>query len=125
MLQRDTENTPIKRMANLLLQGTTLTDLSCPNCGSPLFKLKDGTLWCVKDEKKVVVIKEGEQPPKEAVAPSSANATYDKLEATLTAKIVDLQVRIEKTEDVDELQKLTVALSELLDSLEKVKKMKT
>ncbi len=124
MLQRESENTPIKRMANLLLQGATLTDLSCPNCGSPLFKLKDGTLWCAKDEKKVVVVKEGEEPPKQAQAPSSANAAYDKLEATLTAKIADLQARIEKTEDVDELQKLTVALGELLNSLEKVKKMK-
>ena len=39
-------------------------------------------------------------------------------------KIEDIQTRIEKTEDIDELQKLTVALSELLNSVDKVKKMK-
>jgi UPF0148 protein len=120
-MQPNTENTPVKRGANLLLQGATLTDLSCPVCSSPLFRLKDGTLWCAKDEKKVVVVKEGEEPPKQAATPSTA---YDKLEATLMAKIQDLQGKIEKTEDMDELQKLTSALSELLNSLEKIKQIK-
>ncbi len=108
-------------MADLLRQGDTLTDLSCPVCASPLFRLKDGTLWCANDEKKVVIVKEGEEPPKKAVAASTA---YDKLEATLLAKMQELQGKIEKTEDVEELQKLTVALSELLNSLEKIKNMK-
>lgn len=120
-MQQDKDTTPIKRMADLLRQGDTLTDLSCPVCSSPLFRLKDGTLWCVKDEKKVVVVKEGEEPTKPATQPSGA---YDKLEATLMTKITDLQAKIEKTEDIDELQKLTVALSELLNSVEKIKKMK-
>jgi UPF0148 protein len=127
-MQRNSENTPIKRMAELLRQGATLTDLSCPVCSSPLFRLQDGTLWCAKDEKKVIIVKEGEEPPKPAPqatsTPNAANSAYDKLEATLLAKVADLQGKIEKTEDVDELQKLTVALSELLNSLDKIKKMK-
>jgi UPF0148 protein len=110
----------IKRMAELLRQGATLTDLSCPACGSPLFRLKDGTLWCAKDEKKVVVVKENEEPPKPAIA---ANTGLEGLEATLMAKVQEVQGKIQRTENVDELQKLTSALSELLDSLEKVKRM--
>ena len=105
----------------MLLQGAALTDLSCPACSSPLFRLKDSTLWCAKDEKKVIVVKEGEEPPKRAVAPSTA---YDKLETTLLSKITDIQNKIEKTEDMGELQKLALALSELLNSVEKIKKMK-
>ena len=120
-MQPKTDNTLVKRGANLLLQGATLTDLSCPVCSSPLFRLKDGTLWCAKDEKKVVVVKEGEEPPKQAPAPTT---TYDKLEATLMAKIQDIQGKIEKTEDMEEVQKLALALSELLVSIEKIKKMK-
>ena len=103
------------------MQGATLTDLSCPSCSAPLFRLKEGVLWCAKDEKKVVFIKDGEEPPKQTSAPSTS---YDKLEATLMAKMQDIQGRIEKTEDMDELQKLTSALSELLNSLEKIKQMK-
>jgi len=120
-MQPKTDNTPVKRGANLLLQGATLTDLSCPVCSSPLFRLKDGTIWCTKDEKKVVVVKEGEEPPKQTAAPSTV---YDKLETTLMAKIQDIQGKIEKTEDMEELPKLTSALSELLNSLEKIKQMK-
>src|SRR3989304_9791562 len=108
----------IKRMADLLLKGATLTDLSGPACGSPLFRLKDGTLWCGKDEKKVVIVKEGEEPPK-----ARDNAGLETLEATLMAKVQDIQGKIQRAENVDELQKLTSALSELLDSLEKGKRM--
>jgi len=116
-----TDNALVKRGADLLLHGAALTDLSCPACSSPLFRLKDGTLWCTKDEKKVVVIKEGQEIPKDTPAKNSA---YDKLEATLMTKIQDIQGKIEKTEDVDELQRLTLALSELLNSIEKVNKIK-
>jgi UPF0148 protein len=117
-VQGKTEDKPIKRMADLLRQGATLTDLSCPACASPLFRLKDGTLWCVKDEKKVVVVKEGEEPEK------ARSTAFDKLEATLLAKVEDIQNKIQQTENVEELHKLSTALSELLDNLEKIKKMK-
>ena len=117
-MQEKTEDKPIKRMADLLRQGATLTDLSCPACSSPLFRLKDGTLWCAKCEKKVVVVKEGEEPEK------AGNAAYDKLEATLLAKVQNIQDKIQNTEDVEELQKLSITLSELLGNLEKIKKMK-
>ena len=108
----------IKRMANMLRQGSALTDLSCPVCASPLLRLKDGTLWCAKDEKKVIVVKDGEEPEK------ASSMVYDRLEATLLAKVEDIQSKIQQTENVEELQKLSTALSELLDNLEKIKKMK-
>ena len=117
-MQGKTEDKPIKRMADLLRQGATLTDLTCPACASPLFRLKDGTLWCAKDEKKVIVVKEGEEPE------NASSIAYDRLEATLLAKVEDIQSKIQQTENVEELQKLSTALSELLDNLEKIKKMK-
>jgi UPF0148 protein len=117
-MQGKTEDKSIKRMADLLRQGATLTDLSCPVCASPLFRLKDGTLWCAKDEKKVIVVKEGEEPEK------TTSTAYDKLEATLLAKVEDIQNKIHQTDNVDELQKLSTALSELLSNLEKIQKMK-
>jgi uncharacterized Zn finger protein (UPF0148 family) len=118
-MQSKQNDTHIKRMADLLVQGATLTDLACPECASPLFRLKDGTLWCGKDEKKVIIIKEGEEPTQ-----TTANSAILKLEATLMAKMQELQIKIEKTNDVEELAKLTTALNELLNSLEKIKRMK-
>ena len=117
-MQEKNEDKPIKRMADLLRQGATLTDLSCPACASPLFRLKDGTLWCAKDERKVIVVKEGEEPEK------ASSAAYNKLEATLLAKVKDIQNKIQNTENVEELQNLSTTLSELLGNLEKIQKMK-
>jgi UPF0148 protein len=118
-LKEKKDNTSIKRMADLLTQGATLTDLSCPACASPLFRLKDGTIWCANDEKKVVIVKEGEEPPQ-----PPAGRAYDKLESTLMAKIQDLESKIEKSDDAETLERLSMALSQLLSSLEKVQKMK-
>src|SRR4030042_661792 len=96
------DDTHIKRMADLLRQGATLTDLSCPACGSPLFRLKDGSLWCGKDEKKVVIVKEGEESPK-----ITSNRAMETLEAALLAKVQDIQGKIEQAENVDEIGKLS------------------
>jgi len=119
-MQSKSDDQHIKRMADLLRQGATLTDLSCPVCASPLFRLKDGTLWCGKDEKKVILLKEGEETAK-----ATSNAAMETLEATLLAKVQDLEGKIQRTENVDELQKLTAALSQLLESLERIKRMKS
>ncbi len=122
-MQPKKDDPPIKRMADLLRQGATLTDLSCPVCSSPLFRFKDGTLWCEQDQKKVVIVKEGEQAPVQT-APQT-NTAYDKLENTLLTKIQGIEDKIAKTEDVEEIQKLSMALSELLGSLEKIRRIKT
>jgi len=121
-LQSNREDTSIKRMADLLRQGATLTDLSCPACSSPLFRFKDNTLWCEQDQKRVIVVKEGEQTPDQTT--SHTNTTYDKLETTLLTKIQVIEDKIKKTEDIEEIQKLSIALSELLNSLEKIRKIK-
>jgi uncharacterized Zn finger protein (UPF0148 family) len=107
-------------MADLLRQGATLTDLSCPACSAPLFRFKDNTLWCEHDQKKVIIVKEGTT---NQTTPQT-NTAYDKLENTLQTKIQLIEDKIEKTEDIEELQKLSIALSELLNSLEKIRKIK-
>ena len=113
------EEQDIKRMADLLRKGATLTDLACPACASPLFRLKDGTLWCGKDEKRVIIAKEGE------TADTSGNSALKTLETTLTTKIQEIQEKVQRTDSVEELQKLSNALSELLNNLDKVRRMKS
>ena len=119
MPQENNEEKHIKRMADLLRQGSTLTNLACPACSSPLFKLKSGDLWCAKCEKKVIVVKEGEEPTK-----ITGHMVLDTLEATLLAKVQEIQNKMQHEERVEELQKLGTALSELLENLEKIKKVK-
>ena len=109
----------IRKMADLLKQGATLTDLACPACSSPLFKLKNGDLWCEHCNKKVIVLKEGESP-QEATAPELLST----LETTLLTKIQDIEKQIREETDPEKLQKLTDTLEALLKNLEKTRKIK-
>jgi UPF0148 protein len=113
------EEEHIKRMADLLRQGTTMTELACPVCASPLFRLKSGDLWCAKCEKKVVVVKEGEEPAK-----ATSAMVMDTVEATLLAKVQEIQNKMQREENIEELQKLGKALSELLENIERIRKVK-
>ncbi|MEM2336956.1 MAG: Sjogren's syndrome/scleroderma autoantigen 1 family protein [Candidatus Bathyarchaeia archaeon] len=109
----------IKRMADMLRQGQTLTELACPVCASPLFRLKSGELWCARCEKKVIVVKEEAE-----LAKVTSAISLETLEATLLAKIQEIQERMLHETNVEELQKLGSTLSGLLENLEKVRKAK-
>jgi UPF0148 protein len=106
-------------MANMLRQGATLTQLACPACASPLFKLKNGDLWCAKCQKKVIVIKEDEDASK-----IQSLMALQNLETTLLQKIQTIQTKMEHEENPEELQKLSTTLTTLLESLEKLRKNK-
>jgi UPF0148 protein len=106
-------------MANMLKQGATLTEYACPVCASPLFRLRDGTLYCAQCEKRVIVVKEGENPEEAAGA-----LTMGTLETTLMSKIQEIQKKIEKENDIERLQKLSDTLNMLLENLEKVRRTK-
>jgi len=114
---KEEEEQHIKRMADLLRQGTTLTDLACPACASPLFRLRNKDLWCTQCQKKVVVLRKGEDSSK-----ITGSAVLNNLEATLMSKIENIRSRISKEENIEELEKLNSVLSGLLKNLEKIRK---
>jgi len=103
----------------MLRQGSTLTELACPACASPLFRLKDESLWCAKCEKKVVTVKEGEDPSE-----IRGSMVLINLERTLLVKIQEIQSKMQNEENMEELQKLGTVLSGLLENLEKIRKTK-
>lgn len=118
-LKEDEEQQAVKKMADLLRQGATLTEKACPVCASPLFQLKDKKLWCAKCEKKVIIVKEGEEPTK-----ATSYLVLGTLEETVLSKIQKIQDKMRLEENVDELQKLGNALTELLGTLEKIRRTK-
>jgi len=113
-----TNNDEIKSMANLLRSGATLTSLSCPVCSSPIFRLKNESLWCAKCQKKVIVVKEDEQ-----INEIQTISPLEKVEYTLTTKILEINDRIKDEKDITELHKLSLVLTSLLDNLDKAKKV--
>jgi len=117
--QKERNEESVKEMANLLRMGATLTNLACPACASPIFRLKNGDLWCAYCKKKVIVVKEGEEPL-QATSPIILSG----LETTLLTKIQHIQEQIQRETDVEKLQKLNNVLSSLLENLEKLRKTK-
>jgi UPF0148 protein len=113
---KDTKN--IKEMADLLRQGATLTEHSCPACSSPLFKLRNGDLWCVSCQKRVIFVKEGEKEPEINQAPA-----FSSLESTLLEKIQAIEKQLAEETDAEKLQNLGATLSTLLESFERTRKI--
>lgn len=119
MPQQESDEQDVKRMADLLRQGSTLTDLACPACASPVFRLKDGTLWCAKCQKRIITVREGENETR-----IMGSLAMQNLETTLITKIQDMQDRMQRETDPEEIQKLGVTLTGLLENLERIRKMK-
>jgi UPF0148 protein len=109
----------IKMMADLLRQGATLTEHSCPACSSPLFKLRSGDLWCASCQKRVIIVREREAEP-EATDPT----LFSSLESTILAKIQSIEKELSEEKDAEKLSKLGTTLFTLLENLEKIRKMK-
>ena len=114
-----TNQKDLQNMADLLKQGATLSELSCPACASPLFRLKSGELWCAKCKKRVIVVKEGETPEE-----AGKEIVLSGLESTVLTKIKEVQAKLSEEKDPTQLEKLSTTLTSLLDNLEKIKKIK-
>jgi UPF0148 protein len=108
----------IQSMADLLRSGATLTNLSCPACSSPLFRLKNVDLWCVQCKKKVITVKGDEQ-----IEETKRFTALGALESTLLEKIQEINDRIHNENDLEELRRLSLVMGTFLENLERTRKM--
>jgi UPF0148 protein len=105
-------------MSELLRAGATLTELSCPACSSPLFRLKSGDLWCAQCQKQVIVVKEEKQADN-----AQTLMELSALESTLIAKVMQVNSQIQETTDLNELERLNALMNILLGNLEKARRL--
>jgi len=102
-------------MGELLRKGARMMSAPCPECGTPLFRLKSGEIFCPSCNKPVKVVKGDETP--ESLAQKGS------LEATLGKKITEVQTMMDNEKSPAAIRELTETLVTLLGALEKVKKM--
>ena len=107
------DNELIKQMADLLKSGATLLNEHCPQCNSPLFKVK-GNVRCLRCNKSIVTVKEGEE---QSIA--TTNLLNDVEKVTLT-KINEVSNQIMDEKDISNLERLSSLLVKLLEALEKM-----
>ena len=106
----------IKRMAYLLKSGATMLEDHCPECDSPLFKIK-GDIWCPRCNKRVITVKEGEE------SLMSMTSLLSDIEKTTLTKIQDISKQIMEERDIANLERLCGLLVKLLEALEKTRRI--
>ncbi len=114
----DKDDTSVKKMADLLRRGATMLADSCPQCGSPLFKVGDD-IYCVKCDRRIVYADSEEKIETEAVL-----TIIPGLRETLIRKLMALNELVDSETDIESLTKLANLMVLLLQSLHRLENMK-
>ncbi|MHA1409470.1 MAG: Sjogren's syndrome/scleroderma autoantigen 1 family protein [Candidatus Odinarchaeia archaeon] len=108
----------VAKMADYLRKGATMLSYNCPVCNSPLFKVK-GEIYCINCNKKVKIVKEGEEEKEQMNQQIDANLTN--LEAEILKKIHSLTLKLQTEDDFYKLEQIGKQLTLWLDIIAKIK----
>lgn len=111
------DDSSVRKMAELLRQGATMLADACPQCGSPLFKVKDD-IYCAKCDRRIVYA----QSDEEAVSHAVQNLIPE-LRETLITKLKSLTEVVSAETDTEALTKLANLMVLLLQALHKLEAM--
>jgi UPF0148 protein len=104
----------VKKMASLLRQGATMLADACPQCGSPLLKIKDD-IYCAKCDRRIVYAQSDEDVEVQAV-----KTLIPELRVTLINKLKALNQIVDNETDTEALTKLANLMVLLLQALHKI-----
>lgn len=107
----------MKEMAELLRSGAKMLSHSCPECGSPLFQLKSGEVWCAKCQRRVIIVPEGEEAPE-------TGFKLESLEQAIVSKLASMTGLLSSEDDPNRLKETAEALNALLASLERLRRIR-
>jgi uncharacterized Zn finger protein (UPF0148 family) len=116
-------------MADLLIQGGQMTDLTCPECETILFRLKNKDLFCLSCNKKVVVVKndasvpEEKEPIKKTSSITESDEALSKLRNTILFKIQNFTQKLETLNDPEEITALLKVINKLLGTMDVIKQI--
>lgn len=106
----------VRKMAQLLSGGATMLSKSCPKCGAPLFRTKDGKVICAS----CGFTPEGEVTgkPAEVKETKAARITRDELNGILNEKLPFLVAELRKAKDPGKIRDLVSSIEKILGLLE-------
>jgi UPF0148 protein len=139
MPEKSNEN--VKKMAELLRSGNTMLNRSCPVCNTPIFRNKEGDLFCPSCNREVKIVdddtKEGEEETSKTPSPKLTQQSrgindieeeegevINKTLTTLKEKILALLNRIESETQLNQLRDYLQVLKDLYDLLFFIQKEK-
>ena len=101
----DTDKSPEKRAADILLRGGKMLALACPICSSPLYQTKDGEVLCVVCNRPVKLVSK-EEYEKELEKKKTLKKNIDN-ETETKESIQEKKEFIEKESSVKKSDKMT------------------
>jgi UPF0148 protein len=107
----------LRSMVDMLRSGAKMLDLQCPACSSPLFRLKNGEIWCANCSKRVVIVRREEDELRVA-----SRFLLSSIEETILKKIGEINELLREEDELDRINELSLTLYRLLENLEKVRK---
>jgi len=123
----------IKEMANLLRAGYTMLNMSCPECNNPIFRNKEGELFCPTCKRKVIIknnnfsqnnekIKKMKYEDKrfEVNKENKINFDLDSLKVVIFEKINWIGHKLKSENQVDLIERYLKILLNFLDLLIKI-----
>lgn len=105
-------------MADLLKSGATMLSDICPECGSPLFKVK-GDVFCAKCNKPVVYARA--TGPQATISPSML---LESVEQTIMGKINDANQLLKSEKDPEKLSAYSNLVFGWLSMVEKLRSLR-
>jgi uncharacterized Zn finger protein (UPF0148 family) len=127
----DKNDKGIARAAEWLLKGAVMLQKACPQCESPLYRLKDNKVYCASCESQVVIVGPNDPIPPEFQAQPSiqeekpqtrSSPEINQAEKVLTNKLNKLTEKLDVTDDIDEIIKLTEVIDKLAETIRKMQK---
>ncbi len=109
----------MKEMAEMLRKGAKMLSYSCPECGTPLFQLKSGEIWCTKCQRRVVIVGEGEDE-----SAATTELLWESLEQNIVEKLSSMNNLLSVEADPAKVRDLAEAVSVLLSSLERLRRIR-
>ena len=114
------EKDSVSRMVDMLRGGAVMLAETCPVCHTPLFKLKSGEVYCATCEKRVIIVREGEEEEFKALQVS----TVESLDRTVFTKLAELNELAKHEGEVDRLYDLARCIVAWLEVLERLRRLK-
>ncbi len=105
----------VKKAADLLRQGATMLSDACPECGMPLFRLKNGEVVC-PTHGRIYLVKDDEE--EETI---KKNVTMEQVEGILINNLYYLSNKVK--EDPNDQESL-MQMIRYLDAIERVRRVR-
>ncbi|MHA1712512.1 MAG: Sjogren's syndrome/scleroderma autoantigen 1 family protein [Candidatus Ranarchaeia archaeon] len=112
----------VSRMARQLLKGATITSKSCPECGTPLLRDRNGNLYCEKCKRPVIILKKGATLPEQSKGVEKQKTVSMQEDVANIATIHRLQkVLLSKVQSMTELLAASPSLHDHRELLEDIR----